>query len=84
MVICPRCQRSVNETIGTSCPICYARIVPGAVAAPSPQEDEGMPGSQSAIQPIVPHHYAPLDASQPFTLQLLNEQRPPQTQFSQD
>ncbi len=79
MVICPRCQRSVDETKWTSCPICYERIVPEATAPVQSAETTLSPAASVIVPPSV-HNYAPNSPQLQYPLEPLNAPHPSQVQ----
>lgn len=63
MVICPRCQQQVDETIRTTCPICSTQVVPDATGAQS--QSPTAPTGQAPGMPQPPQTYAPNPVAQP-------------------
>lgn len=70
MVTCPRCEQPVDETVRTTCPLCFTPITPPAPAVQPP----AMPSGGVGLNAPSPGYAAP---QQPQGLAGMNDAQPP-------
>jgi hypothetical protein len=77
MIICPRCQQPVDETVRATCPLCFTPIPQPQPASPAPPPNTGIQMPLNGMP--LPPQPGPVGTSPPNELPAMPGQMPPTT-----